>query len=217
MFYNLAVLFTRCVKDNVSPLPFSVSAAAATVGSHLDQEDCLRKLLAATDTRKPIPNTFLTNIFEEGDELVGAVLERGCLEVYENAGREIKISEVYVRQAVKEVVVKLIQSCIQIRNLRFRLFRKGGKQEEEKEEEEEAIKKDQEIFVSAAAAAKTRNINQRFKQKIEQKQRQKQLDILTVKICFLNFALEQATDRVENNQDYISDCCDSHLRLTKKS
>jgi len=52
MFYNLAVLFTRCVKDNVSPLPFSVAAAAAaTVGSHLDQEACLRKLLeSAADT-----------------------------------------------------------------------------------------------------------------------------------------------------------------------
>jgi hypothetical protein len=124
-----------------------------------------------------------------------------------------------VRQAVKEVVVKLIKSCIRIRNLRFRLFRKGGKKEEEKEEEEEeAIKKDQEIFftTAAAAAAKTRNSNQRFKQKMKQKQRQKQLDMLTVKICLLNIALEQATDRVENNQDYISDCCDSHLRLTKK-
>jgi hypothetical protein len=219
MFYNLAVLFTRCVKDNVSPLPFSVSAAAAaTVGSHLDQEACLRKLLeSAADSSKPIPNTFLTNNFEEGDELVGAVLERACLEVYVNAGREIKISEVYVRQAVKEVVVKLIKSCIRIRNLRFRLFRKGDKKEEEKEEEEEeeAIKKDQEIFFTAAAA-KTRNSNQRFKQKMKQKQRQKQLDIFTVKICLLNIALEQATDRVENNQDYISDCCDSHLRLTKK-
>jgi hypothetical protein len=51
---------------------------------------------------------------------------------------------------------------------------------------------------------------------MKQKQRQKQLDMLTVKICLLNIALEQATDRVENNQDYISDCCDSHLRLTKK-
>ena len=122
----------------------------------------------------------------------------------------------YVRQAVKEVVVKLIKSCIRIRNLRFRLFQKGGKKEEEKEEEEEeAIKKDQEIFFTAAAA-KTRNSNQRFKQKMKQKQRQKQLDIFTVKICLLNIALEQATDRVENNQDYISDCCDSHLRLTKK-
>ncbi len=135
MFYNLAVLFTRCVKDNVSPLPFSVSAAdsAATVGSHLDQEACLRKLLesaAADSSFKPIPNTFLTNNFEEGDELVGAVLERACFEVYVNAGREIKISEVYVQQAVKEVVVKLIKSCIRIRNLRFRLFRKGGKKEE---------------------------------------------------------------------------------------
>ena len=232
MFYNLAVLFTRCVKDNVSPLPFSVSAAAAAakVGSHLDQEACLRKLLeSAADTScsssssssKPIPNTFLTNNFEEGDELVGSVLERACLEVYVNAGREIKISEVYVQQAVKEVVVKLIKSCIRIRNLRFRLFRKGDKKEEEKEEEEEeeAIKKDQEIFftaAAAAAAAKTRNSNQRFKQKMKQKQRQKQLDIFTVKICLLNIALEQATDRVENNQDYISDCCDSHLRLTKK-
>jgi archaellum component FlaD/FlaE len=233
MFYNLAVLFTRCVKDNVSPLPFSVSAAAAAakVGSHLDQEACLRKLLeSAADTScssssssKPIPNTFLTNNFEEGDELVGSVLERACLEVYVNAGREIKISEVYVQQAVKEVVVKLIKSCIRIRNLRFRLFRKGGKKEEGKEEEEEeekkegeAIKKDQEIFFTAAAAAQTRNSNQRFKQKMKQKQRQKQLDMLTVKICLLNIALEQATDRVENNQDYISDCCDSHLRLTKK-
>jgi hypothetical protein len=232
MFYNLAVLFTRCVKDNVSPLPFSVSAAAAAkVGSHLDQEACLRKLLeSAADTScssssssKPIPNTFLTNNFEEGDELVGSVLERACLEVYVNAGREIKISEVYVRQAVKEVVVKLIKSCIRIRNLRFRPFRKGGKKEEGKEEEEEeekkegeAIKKDQEIFFTAAAAAQTHNSNQRFKQKMKQKQRQKQLDMLTVKICLLNIALEQATDRVENNQDYISDCCDSHLRLTKK-
>ena len=225
MFYNLAVLFTRCVKDNVSPLPFSVSAAAAAakVGSHLDQEACLRKLLeSAADTScssssssKPIPNTFLTNNFEEGDELVGSVLERACLEVYVNAGREIKISEVYVQQAVKEVVVKLIKSCIRIRNLRFRLFRKGDKIEEEKEGE--AIKKgDQEIFFTAAAAAQTRNSNQRFKQKMKQKQRQKQLDMLTVKICLLNIALEQATDRVENNQDYISDCCDSHLRLTKK-
>ena len=92
MFYNLAVLFTRCVKDNVSRLPFSVSAAAATVGSHLDQEACLRKLLAAADTScssssKPIPNTFLTNNFEEGDELVGAVLERACLEVYVKCGK----------------------------------------------------------------------------------------------------------------------------------
>jgi len=125
---------------------------------------------------------------------------------------------------VKEVVVKLIKSCIRIRNLRFRLFRKGGKKEEGKEEEEEeeeekegeAIKKDQKIFFTAAAAAQTRNSNQRFKQKMKQKQRQKQLDMLTVKICLLNIALEQATDRVENNQEYISDCCDSHLRLTKK-
>jgi hypothetical protein len=177
----------------------------------LDQEDCLRKLLAAADTRcnsssKPISNTFPTNNFEEGDELVGVVLE-----VYVHAGREIKISEVYVRRAVKEVVVKLIESCIRISNLRLRLLREGGEQEEE----EEVMEKDQGIVVTAAAA-KTRNSNQCFKQKMEQQQRQKQLDIFTVKICFLNIALEQATARVENNQDYISDCCDSHLRLTKK-
>ncbi len=53
-----------------------------------------------------------------------------CLEVYVHAGREIKISEMYVQRAVKEVVVKLIESYIRIINLRLW---EGGEVEEEEE------------------------------------------------------------------------------------
>ncbi len=50
---------------------------------------------------------------------------------------------------------------------------------------------------------------------MEQQQPQKQQEIIiTVEISFLKIALEQATAQVENN--YISGCCNSHLKLTKK-
>jgi hypothetical protein len=103
-FYPLAVVFTRCVRDNVSPLPYSDRMN----GHHL--KECLQGVLSAS--RKPLNGPI--DWMPKGDEQVRTVLDRACLEVYANAGRVTQLSEMYVQRVVKKAARKLIGSCVRL-------------------------------------------------------------------------------------------------------
>jgi hypothetical protein len=109
-FYPLAVVFTRCVRDNVSLNPYSDSME----GHHL--KECLKRVLAvavapaaaAAASRKPAE--WLPN----GDEKVRVVLDRACLEAYADATRVTQLSEAYVQRAVRKAARKLIGACVRL-------------------------------------------------------------------------------------------------------
>jgi hypothetical protein len=97
-FNPLAVVFTCCVRDNVSPLPYSDRMD----GHHL--KECLKGELSAS--RKTLNGPI--DWMPKGDELVRTVLDRACLEVYANAGRVTQLSEMYVQRAVKIAIPQQI-------------------------------------------------------------------------------------------------------------
>jgi hypothetical protein len=108
-FYPLAVVFTRCVRDNVSLNPYSDSME----GHHL--KECLKRVLAvavapaaAAASRKPAE--WLPN----GDEKVRVVLDRARLEAYADATRVTQLSEAYVQRAVRKAARKLIGACVRL-------------------------------------------------------------------------------------------------------
>ena len=103
-FYPLAVVFARCVRDNVGPPRHS-----ERIDGHL-LKDCLQVVLEASS--KPLDGSI--EWLPHGDEPVSLVLEKACFEVYVEAGRATQLSEPYVEQAVKKAARKLIGSCVRI-------------------------------------------------------------------------------------------------------